>query len=297
MSEKFSQQFFEKSESFGRSEDQRLEFRDKVIKVLRGIYPHYIIRPESPGNPDAIFLGNKQDNVRMTLPTHDIFARFSQTARTDADLKDIILEHFADLLKLVEDANEIVILADAPWEKVKPNLYLSLTANFELEPNADSVLKNPFGTEVSICPMLRDPDKSKRVERITRKYFEKWGVTEEEVFQAAFENLSRETEEVPLIGVPPPHGHLRNEKSDGDGASAILLRGIREFIGETIGLPFRFGIPSRHFFFAWTELDDKNFQQEMKTMMTKEMNRMPSPLTDLIFEVDESLNIKQLKEL
>lgn len=295
MNDKFSKLIFERSEAFDKSIEEEIAFRDRVMKIIRELYPDYIVRPHDSGKPDMIFIGNKQDNVRIHFPTHDVFARFAQTGRTNTDLKDVVLDHFADMLRLAEDADLIVETDDVPWFEAQQNLELMLTGIYEIEPFKDEILCQPFGTNIVVCPVINNPSNN-LIGRIKRIRLEQWSVTEDVVFQRAFENLSHACDGFELVGVPPPHGHLRNEKSNGNGASSILVRGIRELIGENIGLPFRFGIPSRHLFYAWAELEDKEFQQEMRTLMAKEMKRLPSRLTDDIYQVDENLRIAHIKE-
>ena len=52
--------------------DERIEFRDLTIKTILEIYPHYVVRPTQPGNPNTIFIGNRQDNVRVQFPLYDL---------------------------------------------------------------------------------------------------------------------------------------------------------------------------------------------------------------------------------
>ena len=100
-----------------------------------------------------------------------------------------------------------------------------------------------------------------------------------------------------LVGTEPPHGYLRTDSSDEYTATAILIGGVRYTIAQTIGSVYRFGVPSRYLLIAWRELEDENFQIEMRAWMKREFKRLPSPLTDKIYEVNEKGEMKQLKDL
>lgn len=80
--------------------DEKVEFRDRVIAAVQEIYPHYIIRSREPDNGDAFFVGNKQDDVRITVPLRDLYIRFALTGKTHDDLKETIFVEYAGMLNL-----------------------------------------------------------------------------------------------------------------------------------------------------------------------------------------------------
>ena len=64
--------------------DEKMAFRDRTIKAMQEIYPHYIVRPWEPTEADFFFVGNKQENVRVRVPLKDLYAWYSTSAKTAA---------------------------------------------------------------------------------------------------------------------------------------------------------------------------------------------------------------------
>lgn len=275
--------------------DERVEFRDLTIKTLLEIYPHYIVRPLEPNNPDVVFIGNKQDNVRVRYPLSDLYARFSTTGRTKNDLKDVLLT-FASTFKMVEDAEMIRDTSKISWNDVKERTFPRLARRTEI-PVIDDLVHFPFGEDLITIFLFEDEDEEGLLFRIDKKMLERWEISEQDLLGKAMENLSARMDNLELVGTAPPHAYLRTDSSDEYTATAILIGGVRYTIAQTIGEVYRFGVPSRYVFIAWRELEDEDFQIEMRAWMKREFKRLPAPLTDKIYEVNEKGEMKQLKDL
>ncbi len=276
------------------SYEEGIEFRDLTIKVMLEIYPHYIIRPLEPQNPDIVFITNKQDNVKIHFPLHDLYARFSTTGRTKNDLKETLLEAYADMLKMAEDASVIRDDSKLTWTEVCDFVRPRFARREEFR-NVEDYAHYPFGEEVVTAFVIDDREDEQLVTWINNQMLERWNISKEDLMKKAMENFAGMCSGLEFVGTPPPRGFLRTDSSLDLAATAILIGGIRKMIAETIGVPFRFGIPSRFIFFCWFELDDEEFQVEMKAMMEREFSRLPSKLTTNIYEVDENGQMKQLK--
>lgn len=274
--------------------DEKMAFRDLTIKVMQEIYPHYIIRPVEPTEPDVVFITNKQDNVRIHFPLHDLYAHFSPTGKTKADLKDALLFHYSDMLKLAEDAEVIRDNSKLTWADVEKFLYPQFVRREELH-DEDAYPKYPFGEDVYTIFNIDDRPDEHLVDRVDMKMLERWNITLEELTNKAMENFANRADRLEFAGFAPPHGYLRTDCKYQFASTAILIGGVRELVAEHVGSPFRFGVPSRYIMYAWGELEDEAFQVEMKAMMEREFERLPSKLTTKIFEVDEKGQITQLK--
>ncbi|MEQ1646617.1 MAG: hypothetical protein ABL959_24395, partial [Pyrinomonadaceae bacterium] len=124
---------------------------------------------------------------------------------------------------------------------------------------------------------------------------EGWEKTQDEVFKEAFDNLEDLAEGIEIVGTNTPRRELWPEKGIHAASTCLLLPSLRYLIDQTIGSPFRFGIPSRHRFYAWVDIEDEKCQIEQKAKMHREMDRYPSPLTSNIYEVDTQGNISLVK--
>lgn len=277
------------------SYEESIEFRDLTIKVMREIYPHYIIQPLEAMNPETILITNKQDNVRITFPLYDLYARFSTTGKTKNDLKETLLNAYASMLKMAEDASVIRDDSKLEWLEVKDFVRPRFARRDEFTEVEDFVYY-PFGEDVVTAFVIDDREAEQLVSWVKNSMLEKWNIAKDDFMKKAMENFAKMCNELEMVGTMPPRGFLRSDSSLDIAATAILIGGIRHMIAENVGKPFRLGIPSRFVFFAWGELEDEEFQTEMSAMMKREFSRLPSKLTTNIYEVDEKGQIKQLKD-
>lgn len=277
------------------SYEEKIEFRDLTIKVIQEVYPHYSLKPFEPQNPDVIYITNQEDNVRIQFPLRDLYARFSQTARTRADLKDTVLSDYASIFKKIEDVEYFQNLKEPEWAEAS-NLVQPRLTNIEILPDElESFVYFPFGKGVVTAFIIYNSDEKMNA-WISKELLEKWNVTAEELNKKALDNLADITEGMEFVGKSKPHDYLWNNKGSDYSASAILLGGMRYLLAQTIGSPYRFCVPSSFVIYSWAELDDEEFQIEMKAMMEREHSRLPGRLSTNIYEVDENGQIKQIKE-
>src|SRR5437868_6731421 len=112
--------------------DEKIAFRNMTIKAVQEIYPHDIVRPVEPGDADRFFVGNKPDNVRIKVPLRDLFARFSVSGRSSADLKHAILNEYAGILNQAEDVSVATDIPEFTWDDVRDHALLQLVRNAEI---------------------------------------------------------------------------------------------------------------------------------------------------------------------
>ncbi|MBK8467158.1 MAG: hypothetical protein IPL32_15155 [Chloracidobacterium sp.] len=275
----------------GLAHEEKLAFRDRAIKAVQEIYPQYIVRPLEPGDADRFFVGNKQDNVRINVPLRDLYARYSISGKTHEDLKDAIFNEYAGMLNMAEDVSVATEVPDFTWGDVKDLVRLQ---HVRLNEIPEGKLHYPFGDEV-VTALVIDRPQQTIMYWITQEMLDSWGKTMDELFKQAMENLADLSEGIEIVGTNTPRNELWPEKGQQFVTTCLLISQFRYLIAQTIGSPFRFGIPSRHRFYAWIDIEDENYQIEMKAKMEREMERYPSPLTSKIYEVDEQGQIKLVK--
>lgn len=274
--------------------EEKMAFRDMTIKAVQEIYPHYIVRPMDPTQADCFFVGNKQENVRIQVPLRDLHIRFSSTGRSPSDLKDMIFEVYAPMLNKAEDVSVAIEVPDFTWSDVRDFARPQHMRTIEVHETLGHIFY-PFGAEVVTALVMERPQDDVAY-FITREMLARWERTEEELFKEAMDNLGDLTNLMEFVGTKTPRTTLWNEKGTGFASTCIMLGGARRLIADTMGTPsFRFGIPSRHRLFCWAEIDDENYQIEMKARMEREMAQMPSPLTSTIYEVDANGEMKLVK--
>lgn len=271
--------------------DEKIAFRDRVIKAVQEIYPHYIVRPLEVSEADRFFVGNKQDNVRIKVPLRDLFVRFSTSGKSHEDLKDAIFAEYAGMLNMAEDASVATDVPEFTWNDARE---LARLQHFRLDEIPEGTLHFPFGDEVVTALVIDRPNES-LMYWIKQEMLDSWGKTMDELFKQAMENLAGLADGIELAGTKTPREELWPVKGQGFASTCLLIPDVRYLIAQTIGSPFRFGIPSRHRFYAWIDIEDENYQIEMKAKMERELDRFPSPLTSKIYEVDAQGQIKLVK--
>jgi hypothetical protein len=276
------------------SYEERAEFQNLTMKVVQEIYPHYSVQPVEPQNPDGIYITNQDGNVRVQFPLRELFTRFVKTAKTRNDLKETILKDFADVFKTIEDTEYFMNLKDPGWNESRDYVQPRLNRIAELPDDPEKYVQTPFGEGVITVVNIVSPDE-RLVTRVTREMLEKWNISFEELYQKAMDNFADLTDGLELVGTEKPRGCLWNEVGFEYASTGLLLGGLRYLIAQTIGSPYRFGIPSSHRFYCWNEFDDEEFQIEMKALIEREYKSLPSRLSTNIYEVDEQGNMKQLK--
>lgn len=267
--------------------DQMAAFRDRVIATVQEIYPHYIVRPVEPHLADVFFVGNKQDNVRVTVPLRDLYIRFNLSERTDEDLKETIFAEYAGMLNLADDAEIIEEQYEPTWDDVKQ---YSRPQHRKMTELSGTHIVMPFGEDV--CTILiidRPQDQISYI--IDQQMLDRWDKTFDDVYKIAMGNLSTMADGLEIVGTMTPHKKLWNELGTEWASVSLLLPNMRYTLAETIGSPFRFAIPSRHRFYAWVDLDDAEHQAAMKAQIEQEIEQWPNSLTTTIYEVDTQGNI------
>jgi len=277
------------------SHEEGIEFRDLTIELVKELYPHYSVKPEEIQNPDIIVITNQDDNVRIKLGLRDLYTRFIETARTRTDLKDTILSDYAHAFSKIEDAEYFQNPKEYTWADARDFVQPRLMKIEKFHDDLESFVYFPFGEGLVNAMIICEPDDLMNT-RIRKEWLEKWNKTAEEVYIKALENFADVNEGLELVGTGKPHDYLWNQKGRDFSATAILLGSLRYLIAQTIGSPYRFSVPSNFVFFCWAELDDDEFQIEMKALIEREHDRLPGRLSTNIYEVDDKGQIKQIKE-
>jgi len=279
------------------SYEEGIEFRDMTMKVIREIYPHYLVTPESPQNPDVIHVANAENNVRIVCPLRDVYNSFSAKGKTESDLKEIILNEYSHILKQIEKFDLEEQTREFSWIEAQAFVQPRLTRIEEFKGDVEKYVHLKFSEEIITLLALVSPNEDGLIKRITKEQFEKWGITFEELYKKALDNLGELAETMEIIGTGKPKSMLWNETGFEFAASTILLGGMRYTIHQTIGSPYRFGMPSSFVLYFWREFENEEFQIEMKAMIKRSFDTMSSRLSDKIYEVNEKGEIKIVKDI
>lgn len=279
------------------SYEEGIEFRDLTIKTIQGIYPHFVVTPAEPQNPDVIYVANQENNVRVVCPLRDLYKHFMNTAMTNHDLKEIILNNFSHIFKQIDEFDIEEIDREKSWLEVRDFVYPRLTKIVEFDDDLEQFVYFPFGEDLATVLVIMPPEKEGIIRQIRKEWLEKWDISVDDLHKQAMDNFGTLTDGMAIVGTAKPKGIMWNEKGEEYAASSILLGGMRYLISQYVGSPYRFGIPSSFAFYCWSELDNQEFQIEMRAMIKRQFETMPASLTTNIYEVNEKGEIKLVKDI
>lgn len=271
--------------------DEKMAFRDKTIAAVKEIYPHFDVGPIEPGDAERFLVENEEETIRIKVPLRDLFSRFSLTAKTNADLKKAIFEEYAGVFNRVDDVEALVNEPVFPWIDIKEYVRVQ---HYHINTIPEDKLHYPFCEGVVTAFVIEKPGEG-IMYWVNENMLNGWGKTKEELYATALDNLGTIADGFGLVGTNEPHFELWPETGTFYASTVLLLPSMRYMISQMIGSPFRFGIPSAHRFYAWSDIKNEKFQIEMKAKMEREIEKYPSPLTSIIFEVDEKGQISVVK--
>jgi hypothetical protein len=252
---------------FAKGGRQEESFRAQVFQIVSQLYPRRKFRlPDA--TPGVILVGETQVGLQ------NLKAKFEQSDRKKATLHALVEEHFGFVLAPSLRSATFGAASSRLRPQVMPPEYA------EQAP----IITFPFGKSLAVGIVL---DEEQGYSYLKRQDAERWQKPPESLLNTALSNLNAasrplpmqtvENDEVKFIGI---------EKKDGFDAARILIPGLRKFIGERIGSPFRFGVPNRDFLICWSTDASEQFVKFTSTKLRRDFEGQPYPLSPNIFEID-----------
>jgi uncharacterized protein YtpQ (UPF0354 family) len=247
---------------------QEETFRAQVLRILSELYPKQNFRlPDA--TPSVILAGETQVGLQ------NLKAKFEQSDRKKKTLHALVEEHFAFVLATGRLSKMTFGEASS---RLRPQIMPPEYA--EQAP----IITFLFGKSLAVGIVL---DEKQGYSYLKREDAKRWQKTPKFLLNTAVGNLNEasrplpmqrvETDEVKFIGI---------ERKDGFDAARILIPGLRSFIGERIGSPFRFGVPNRDFLICWNTDASEQFVSSTSKKLRKDFEGQPYPLSPNIFETD-----------
>lgn len=256
--------------------DEQRAFQLRVMQVLKDQFPD---KEFSPGE-DPLMIEHNGQLFGLT----NIRSNFLLSTNTDQDLSEIVSEHFRIVLAGV-DVEELVSIA---WEVAKTQLMPQLMPREYLD-RMDLVFEE-FGGGIVLGFVL---DSENSYCYVTREMAERWGVSDEDITSIASSNLKDRSEGIEVSGVPGPGGLVAVSMMDGFDATRISLPEVRDFVAGIVHFPFYFGVPNRDFLICWAKNNDSDFQNSMSSKLALDFEKMPYPLSPIVFEAIENGEIAE----
>jgi len=261
--------------------DEKNNFRKRVLDILGELFPDLEFATDD--DLEVIRTGS------ITLGLTNLYSKYLLTSQTNIELKELMQEHFAGLLEIAQAVEKKQNVA---WEQAKTLVMPQLMPTEYVE--RMPVINYTLGEEVCIGIVIDD---EKSYSYVTEDNLREWNISDEELYQAAIDNLTAKSQNLELMFVPPPNGFVAIGTMDGFDAARILVPQMVEFFAEKLGSPFYFGIPNRDFLICWSKQGDKDFQKTMRRQISSDFEERPYPLSKYAFEIHENGQIQQSEAL
>lgn len=258
--------------------DERNNFRKRVREILGEMFPSL----EFIEDDDLDIIRTGESKLGLT----NLYSKFLLTSQTNFELKELMVEHFAELLEVSEIAER---KENQTWDAVRQQLMPQLMPVEFIEKL--SVVNYPFGDEICVGIVI---DGEKSYSYVTQDDLNNWDVSEETLYQTAIENLTEKSFDLEMTFVPLPNGIVVVDTLDSFDAVRILVPHMVDFFKEKLGGAFYFGVPNREFLICWSKSDDNEFQRAIERQIALDFEERPYPLTKTIFEITEDMQFIQL---
>jgi hypothetical protein len=258
-------------------EDQLRSLQTRVAAILAEKYPDSSVTRSR--DPRVIEFDGR------TCGLTNIQSAFLLTGQTEADLREIVNTQFGVLTA----AEALVDRDKLEWGGVRSNLMPQLMPAEFLR--KIELVSCEFGDEV-VLGFVIDTDKA--YSYVSVEDSRRWGVSTEELWEAAFQNLDERSRGIEILAFPTPNGFVVINTLDGFDAVRILSPNMQECIKGLIGSPFRFGVPNRDFLICWEKNDDIDHQTKFTGQISQDFDERPYPLSRNVFEVSAEGTITQI---
>ena len=129
-------------------------------------------------------------------------------------------------------------------------------------------------------------DSDRTIAYIPQPHFDTWGITLDDLHEAAMENLVRRSETMSAHAAQDEEGKINLilfQTMDGYDASRILLPTLHERLREHLGSPFAAGIPNRDILLCFR--NDEETVGRLKGQIAEDYRNMPHQITEKLLLV------------
>lgn len=267
---------------YSRSSTSKLpsdRFRDLVLNELRVEFPSRDFRA-NPADSASILVGDFQlglDNLRR---------EYEQSDRSGRTLKGLVRHHMALFALEPRDSLRFPRSLKQARDRLLPQIMPSAIAD------DTNQVRIAVGGGL-FTGIVADEDRAYMYLR--KEALEGWGVSKEDVYKIALENLDSRSKGLKL------QQFKRGDTSfvavgagDGYDAARIMLPGLKKLLGEKLGFPFNFGVPNRDFLICWSGADDEASRQYVNGRLKEDFQQQPHPISPSVFQVAADGTITEL---
>jgi hypothetical protein len=244
--------------------DESRDFRARVMALAKELFPSIEIRAHT-SSPEVVVVGREQ------LGLQNLQAKYEQSGRSEAALREIIKDHFGFILS---ERRVDLSLAEAQT-RLKPQI---MPPEYAAQV---TIVSLPFGRTLALGLVL---DGERGYSYVRKEDVLRWEKTEQELLDLALVNLEGASRGMPMHASDNPKAKfVAVQKGDGFDAVRILLPRFQQFLATRLGSPFYFGVPNRDFLVCWNADASDQFKTFNRDKLRKDFESQPYPLSPNFF--------------
>jgi uncharacterized protein YtpQ (UPF0354 family) len=172
---------------------------------------------------------------------------------------------------------------EGPFSGVKERIMPMILPSQFCDEAYETVISEPLIEGLRVAYAI---DSDRTISYISRKLFDSWRLTMDDLHETAIENLTKASEEMQANVAQDEEGRISLiilSRRDGYDASRILLPTLHERLSEHLGSPFMAAIPHRDILLCFR--GDKETVGRLWPQIAEDYQKMPHQVTDQLLLV------------
>ena len=244
----------------------REKFIDEILKVVPDRFP--LVKLARGEDPFSMRVNG------MVVPLEDLYRR---ALLQPEDMREQIERWVVELLRATEGTPD----RTGSFEDLKDRIFPMVLSDEKADSAHRQTMTEPLVVGLRIAYAL-DSDRS--IVYIPRAQFKAWGVSRDDLHEAAIQNLVCRSEAMNAQAAQDEDGRINLilfQTGDGYDASRILLPALHERLREHLDTPFAAAIPNRDILICFR--NDEQTVGRVKGQVEEDFRRMPHQVTDKLF--------------
>jgi len=244
----------------------RQQFIEQVIGITRSRFPLVKITP-----------GEQPFSVQVNGHTASLENLYRLSVLSPDDLKHNVERWMVELLRASEGTPD----ESATYAEVKDRILPMILTERAAAGQGEYMVTQPLVGNVLVAYAV---DHDQTIAYISRKQFESWKISPDELHETAINNLVAHSEAINAHAAQDEEGRINLilfQTRDGYDAARILLPTLHERLREHLGSPFAAAIPNRDILLCFR--NDEETADRISQQVATDNEQMPHPISDRLF--------------
>jgi len=244
----------------------RQQFIEQVITITRSRFPLVKITP-----------GEQPFSVQVNGHTASLENLYRLSVLNPEQLQHNVQQWMVELIRAAEGMPD----DSAPYEQVKDRIMPMIVTERAAATQGQYMVTQPLVGNVVVAYAV---DQDQTIAYISRKQFDAWNITPDDLHETAINNLVNRSQEIGAHAAQDDEGKINLilfQTRDGYDAARILLPTLHERLREHLGSPFAAAIPNRDILLCFR--NDDETADRIGQQVATDNQQMPHPISDQLF--------------